>query len=160
MKKVLLDYKGIISEIVEPGREYQIYEGPDANTAWVDAPDEVDYCWSLEWSPSKKAMVWIERSAPYADPVLKRQIAYGAIGEQLDMLYRDLKTGKLTEGEWVSHIDNIKATVPKPYDDETSMEQIQEKLAEDEPDSSKPVIYSSRDLPAWIRYPGWSGYEG
>jgi hypothetical protein len=158
MKKVLLDYKGIISEICDPGQEYEIYEGSDANCSWVDAPDDVTYFWSLEWSPSKNAMVWIEREQPFADPILKRQIAYGSIGEQLDMLYRDIKSGKISEGEWVSHIDTIKETVPKPYDDEVSMEEIQQKLADNEPDSSKPVIYSNRDLPAWVRYSGWKGF--
>ena len=44
-----------------------------------------------------------------------RQIAYGSIGEQLDLLYKDLVAGNLDEtGEWAQFIKNVKDDNPKP----------------------------------------------
>jgi len=51
MKKALIGYQGWVSEIRNPGEEYEIYNGPDANMQWVDAPDEITLDWTLEWSP-------------------------------------------------------------------------------------------------------------
>ena len=43
-----------------------------------------------------------------------RQIAYGSIGEQLDLLYKDLVAGNLDEtGEWAQFIKNVKDSNPK-----------------------------------------------
>ena len=43
-----------------------------------------------------------------------RQIAYGSIGEQLDLLYKDLVAGNLDEtGEWAQFIKNVKDDNPK-----------------------------------------------
>ena len=43
---------------------------------------------------------------------------YGAITEQLDQLYRDMKAGKLgvgaTTGEWFVGISSVKTAFPKP----------------------------------------------
>lgn len=48
----------------------------------------------------------------------KRVKDYKSIGEQLDMLYRDIKGGFFGEppqiGEWFSHIDGVKKKAPKP----------------------------------------------
>lgn len=43
-----------------------------------------------------------------------RQIAYGSIGDQLDLLYKDLVAGNLDEtGEWAKFIKNVKDSNPK-----------------------------------------------
>lgn len=45
----------------------------------------------------------------------KRKKAYGPIGEQLDMLYRDIDAGKLDKtGELYIHLKGVKDTIPKP----------------------------------------------
>lgn len=160
MKKVLIGYDGIIAQIEEPGRDFEIYEGPDASMAWVDAPDGVTSFWSLEYSPKEGKMIWVEREAPPTDPLLKRQVAYGAVGDQLDMLFKDILAGNLEDGSWINHIKNVKETTPKPSDDFRNMEEIQKNLESEEPSESQPVKLSSRDLPSWVRYPGWKGYEG
>ena len=160
MKKVLVGYDGIIAQIEEPGRDFEIYEGPDASMAWVDGPNDVTSQWSLEYSPSQDKMIWVERDEPPTDPILKRQVAYGAVGDQLDMLFKDIIAGNLEDGAWINHIKNVKETTPKPSDDLRTMEEIQENLQDEEPSASKPVKLSSRDLPSWVRYPGWKGYEG
>ena len=42
----------------------------------------------------------------------KRIEMYGTIGEQLDMLYKDIKSGNLMHGEWVNHIESVKDSIP------------------------------------------------
>ena len=40
---------------------------------------------------------------------------YGSIGDQLDMLYKDMLAGKLdTTGTWATHIKAVKDANPKP----------------------------------------------
>ena len=40
---------------------------------------------------------------------------YGSIGDQLDMLYKDMLAGKLdTTGTWANHIKAVKDANPKP----------------------------------------------
>jgi hypothetical protein len=45
----------------------------------------------------------------------KRRAAYDSLANQLDMLYADMKAGKLdTTGTWATHIKNVKDSNPKP----------------------------------------------
>ncbi len=44
--------------------------------------------------------------------ILRRR-AYGSYGDQLDMIYRQLKAAGL-EGEYTQHIEAVKAAIPKP----------------------------------------------
>lgn len=43
-----------------------------------------------------------------------RKAAYPDLGEQLDMLYHDIKNGTLDAGEWITAIEAVKAANPKP----------------------------------------------
>ena len=43
-----------------------------------------------------------------------REEQYPKIGEQLDMLYHDIKNGKLKDGSWVKSIETVKENNPKP----------------------------------------------
>lgn len=40
--------------------------------------------------------------------------AYPSIGDQLDMLYHDIKNGTLNSGAWIQAIEDIKSQYPKP----------------------------------------------
>ena len=51
---------------------------------------------------------YVEPEVPYQD---KRIQAYGSIGDQLDMKYRDLVNDTT---EWKDHIADVKAKYPKP----------------------------------------------
>jgi hypothetical protein len=44
-----------------------------------------------------------------------RQIAYTSVGNQLDMLFKELQaTGTISNtGPWASHVADVKATIPK-----------------------------------------------
>lgn len=164
MKKVLISYQGWISEIREPGEEYEIYEGPDATIAWVDAPDEVTLDWTLEYSPSQDQMIWVERDAPYTDNTVARKVAYGRLEEQLDLIYHDIEqNGQLTaDGEWFKHVSSIKAIIPKPKPQTGEIltgEAMMKVQHTTEPSMDQPNRPSSLEIPAWRRFPGWKGYE-
>lgn len=164
MKKALISYQGWVSQIVEPGEEYEIYEGPDATIAWVDAPDEITLDWTLEWSPSQQKMVWVQRDAPYTDNRVARKVAYGRIEEQLDLIFHDIEqNGKLdTNGSWYQHIVAVKSMIEKPKTPEMDPmaltgEALLAKAATEEPSPDKPNMPSTAEMPAWKRYPDWKG---
>lgn len=165
MKKALIEYNGMVKEIVDPGQEFPIYSGEGCTMQWVDAPDDVTIFWSLEYSPEQDKMVWVERDLPYADPVLRRKIGYGEAEVQLGMIYDDLIAGNLAEGKWVEHIQNVKNTIPKPpasaYQDvQDPNQEFEAKMQADavrEPSPQAQMKFSPIDLPAWVRYDGWSG---
>ena len=161
MKKALVEYTGYVKEVVDPGQDYQIFSGEGCAMQWVDAPDDVSVFWTLEFSPKKNGMVWVERDLPYHDPVLRRQIAYGRLDIQLAMLYDDIKAGNLENGSWIQHCEKVKADNPKPSDDDYQryQDKIDENIdlgsSEPEPSPSLQAKISTMDLPAWQRYEGW-----
>lgn len=162
MKKALVSYQGYVSEIRDPGEEYDIYEGPDAAIAWVDAPDEIQLDWTLEWSPSQQIMVWVERDGPHTDNSVARKVAYGEVGAQLDMLYHELTAnGNISQdGDWYQHITNVKAMIEKPVPVEpVTLEELMLRAATEEPSEDKPPVPSTQEIQSWRRYPGWKGYQ-
>jgi hypothetical protein len=162
MKKALLAYQGWVQQIVDPGQDYEIYEGPDATIAWVNAPDNITLDWTLEWSPSQQQMIWVERDAPFTDNSVARKVAYGDVGAQLDMIYHELsETGSISpSGDWYQHITTVKSAIPKPPPAEPpiTMEEMLRRAETEEPSVNKRNQPSNVDLPAWKRYPGWAKY--
>tara|TARA_B100000085_G_scaffold151898_1_gene138057 strand:- start:9914 stop:10411 length:498 start_codon:yes stop_codon:yes gene_type:complete len=160
MKKALMGVQGYIHQIEDPGNDFDIYNGPDAKIQWVDAPDNVTEHWTLEWSPSKKTMVWVERDAPYIDPVMRRKAAYPDIGEQLDMIYKDQQDGGT---RFKDTIANIKATIPAPTDDgmigrDLTRDEMMAAALTEEPSVDRMPHMSDEENPCWKRYTGWAGY--
>ena len=94
MKKALMDFNGVVADIVDPGEEYVLFLGRGCSQMWVNAPDDITKDWTLEWSPSANDAIWVKRTDAYSDPGTIRRVAYGEVGEQLDMLYQDLAAGK------------------------------------------------------------------
>lgn len=163
MKKALVSYQGFVSQIVDPGEDYEIYEGPDATIAWVDAPDHIQLDWTLEWSPSKEEMVWVERDGPFTNNEVARRVAYGEVGAQLGMIFDDLKEyGHLRPetSAWFQHVSNVKTIIDKPvYQEPVSLEEIMLTAHLEEPDPTKPCKPSTVEMQSWRRYPGWKGYQ-
>ena len=55
---------------------------------------------------------WEEQQFGY---IQDRQVAYGSIGDQLDMLYHDMTAGKGDKtGDWYKAIKKVKDDNPKP----------------------------------------------
>jgi len=164
MKKALVGFQGYIHEIKDPGEDYEIYTGADATMMWVDAPDDIAICWTLEYSPSNKCMVWCERPQPYTNLETARKVGYGDIGEQLGMIFDDLKThGTLdpSTSTWFQHVDYIKQVIPTPPPP-TEPKHLEELLVEwqtREPSVALECKQSTPELQSWVRYPGWFGYS-
>ena len=163
MKKALVGYQGYVMQIEEPGQDFEIYNGPDATFQWVDAPDNVTLDWTLEYSPEQEKSIWVQRDAPPMDPGLARKVAYGEIGDQLDMIYHELKTtGTLSaSGDWASHISMVKSSLPAPVatPEPLTMEEQMALDAVREPSASQAVKLGSPENPAWKKAPGWWGYN-
>ena len=105
-KMCLVTYMGTIMEIVDPGNEFEIYTGEGATSKWVSCSnDSVTDDWIM------KDGAFVERSGPPVDYAMRRRVAYGSIGDQLDMQYRDAVNGTT---EWKDHIAAVKAKYPKP----------------------------------------------
>ena len=79
MKRVLIDWKGCIQDIRDPGDEFEVYEGPDASVRWVTVDDDtVNRTWIMvdgKW--------YQDVAAPPHLGVVRKQM-YGEIGDQLD----------------------------------------------------------------------------
>jgi hypothetical protein len=162
MKKALVSYQGFVSQIVDPGEDFEIYEGPDATIAWVDAPDNVQKEWTLEWSPSQRIMLWVEREGAFTSNEVARKVAYGEIGAQLGAIFDDIKEhGALTpDGAWYQHIVNVKSVIDRPvYQAPVDMEELMILAATREPSVDNEHQPSTMEMPSWKRYPGWKGYS-
>lgn len=131
MKRVLIDFKGSVQAIADPGEEFEVYEGPDAVVRWVNCSDDlVNSSWILingEWL--------VNVQAPPSYEVLRRQ-AYGEVGEQLDMLYKDMIDGTTN---WKDHVTMVKETVPGPTSEE----------AREIHAARPPINWNTAESPAW-----------
>jgi len=127
MKRVLLDSRGVVNEVVNVGDEFEIYNGPDTQIKWVLCPhDDVDTAWHCikgQWvHPENKLDT---------DQNMKRKVAYGTIEEQLGMLYWDIINNNLSNGDWVTHCAQVKENIisqktwesdPKNFEDKIVLE--------------------------------------
>ena len=158
MKKALMSIQGYIHQIENPGDDFEIYCGEDAAFQWVDAPDDIELSWTLEWSPKENQMIWVKRTSTYTDPEIARKVAYGDVGAQLDMMYKDMIDGGT---RWKDHIASVKSSIPKPTPRSQPMnyEELLHFSENEEPGVDKPCGISTIDCPSWKRYPGWSQYQ-
>jgi hypothetical protein len=107
MKRVLLDFRGVINDVVEVGDEFEIYDGPDTALKWCLCPhDDV----TPEWHVIKGEWIRPEQKLD-TDQNMRRKIAYGNIEEQLGMLYWDIVNDNLRDGEWVRRCKDVKESV-------------------------------------------------
>ena len=142
MKRVLVDYLGGVCHIVCPdgdnledavyvSREFPVVSGPGASSKWVDAPNEVDQFWRLEKGE------WVDRSRQYIDPITSRAVSYGSIGDQLDMIYKDMINNT---NNWQKHVAKVKSEIP--------MDSKLLNAGREEP------IFHSQSEPSWSFLPG------
>lgn len=164
MKKALVGYQGWVSQVVEPGQEHEIFEGPGATMMWVNAPDNITMDWTLEWSPSQQQMVWVERDGPFTSNEVARKVAYGEVGAQLGMIFDAIKENGVldTNSEWFQHQVMVKSMIPKGTGDKFLMtnEEYIEAMANTDPSPERQPVPSTMEMPSWVRYPGWKGYQG
>jgi hypothetical protein len=115
MKRALLHSleSGRICDIVDSGNEFEVHD----NFSWVDVPD--DTTTADRWDTENETVV---KYNVLEDPIfvahgwkVARGIAYGTVGDQLDMLFKEIQaTGTISStGPWATHIANVKETLPK-----------------------------------------------
>ena len=99
---------GALTDIIDEADKFEIYEGADANHKWCEVPDDTTY----EHSMINGVVVHRSDNEDLReDAVVERIIAYGNVGEQLDMMYRDNINGTT---EWKDHVASVKAGTTKP----------------------------------------------
>ena len=114
MKKALLHElePGRVCEVVDAGNEFEVTE----KFRWVDCPDDVTtrHTYNQDGTFTPFDIVSLPGFAEDGYKVA-RAIAYKAIGDQLDMMYKEIQeTGTISpNGPWASHIAQVKATIPK-----------------------------------------------
>ena len=103
-KSCLVDYRGFITDVVEPGDEFEVYQGDDSPLRWVTCDDDnVSNLWVLyngEFFPTSDRL---ERNQQ-----MKRKVEYGSVEDQLDMMYHDQVNGTTT---WRDHVASVKANI-------------------------------------------------
>lgn len=103
---------GRICDITEPGKEFEVH--PDFS--WVDVPDgtTAQDTYNQDGTITKFDIRNVPGFAENAYRVA-RGIGYGSIGDQLDMLFKEVvATGTISNtGPWATHIASIKSAIPK-----------------------------------------------
>jgi|TARA_B100000902_G_scaffold171821_1_gene166084 hypothetical protein len=99
---------GGLSDICDEADKFEVYEGADASMKWCEVPDGTTYD---HFMCNGVVINHKENEDLREEAVVERIIAYGDVGEQLDMQYRDALNGTT---EWKDHVANVKATVTNP----------------------------------------------
>lgn len=128
-----------ICEIKDPGQEFEVTD----DFFWTDVPDDTEHVDVYNQDGS------ITKFDPVAQPgfaenayKVARAIAYKSVGEQMDMMFKELATtGTISpDGPWATHIATVKAEIPK--DDPRAVYEyvqadFQRRLAEDQARNSQ-----------------------
>jgi hypothetical protein len=96
-----LIYEGLVVDVQEV--EFDIHP----SMTWMDCPDDCVTSWLLE-DGVFSAPPEPEDTMTYAE---KRHYAYPTVGDQLDMLMKDMRDGTTTHQE---ACEAVKAAIPKP----------------------------------------------
>lgn len=99
---------GQLSDICDEADKFEIYEGADSTLRWCEVPDDTTYA---HYMVNGNVIHHTETEDLRETRIVERELAYGSIGEQLDMQYRDSVNGTT---EWKDHIANVKATTVAP----------------------------------------------
>tara|TARA_B100000287_G_scaffold387158_1_gene395512 strand:+ start:4139 stop:4561 length:423 start_codon:yes stop_codon:yes gene_type:complete len=99
---------GQLSDICDEADKFDIYEGADATMKWCEVPDDTTY----EHSMINGVIVHRDDTEDLRiNKELERLNAYGDIGNQLDMQYKDAINGTNT---WRDHVANVKSSIAAP----------------------------------------------
>tara|TARA_R100001015_G_C4600456_1_gene155424 strand:- start:167 stop:487 length:321 start_codon:yes stop_codon:yes gene_type:complete len=105
MAKSLDDYKAEVTAEVESQKPMMILNSDGSEKEMTES----DYEWHID--VTAKGRYELEQFG-YMD---QRVAEYGSIGDQLDMIYKDIDGGKLNKnGSWYKFIKKVKEDNPKP----------------------------------------------
>ena len=99
---------GNLTDICNEADKFEVYQGADAEFKWCEVPDDTTYD---HYMVNGVVTHREENEDLREDAEVARRLAYGDMGEQLDMIYRDNVNGTT---EWKDHVANVKATTTKP----------------------------------------------
>ena len=99
---------GQLTDICDEEDKFEIFEGPDAELKWVPVPDDTTY---EHFMVNGVTVHRDETEDLRVKANVERMLAYGDMGEQMDMQYRDAVNGTT---EWKDHVANVKATTTSP----------------------------------------------
>jgi hypothetical protein len=115
MKRALLNSlePGRICEVVDRGKEFDVA----SSFTWIDCPDEVTTLHTYNESTGEFIEFDFLQMPGFISEGYKvaRQIAYTSVGNQLDMLFKELQaTGTISsDGPWATQVAAVKAAIPK-----------------------------------------------
>jgi hypothetical protein len=115
MKRALIhsEEPGRICDIVEPGSEFEVHP----NFSWIDVPDDTTNAdrYNVDTGEIIKYNILEDPVFVEHGYAVARGIAYGSLGDQLDMIYKEIQaTGTISaDGPWSTHIQSVKASIPK-----------------------------------------------
>jgi hypothetical protein len=115
MKKALINSlePGRVCDVVDVGNEFEVAD----TFSWIECPDDTVSSHSYNETTGTFTAFDILSMPGFAENAYKvaRTIAYTEIGNQLDMLYKELQaTGTISsDGPWATHIASVKAAIPK-----------------------------------------------
>ncbi len=115
MKKALISNleKGRVCDVVASGSEFEV----SSDFIWIDCPDDTtsQHTYNLSTNEFKAFDILIMPGFAENAYIVARGIGYTSVGNQLDMLYKELQaTGTISvEGPWANHITAIKTAIPK-----------------------------------------------
>ena len=124
---------GQLTDIVDEADKFEIYECADESLKWCEVPDDTTYEHTMING------VVVHRSDcedAREQATVDREEAYGPVGEQMDMMYRDALNGTT---EWKDHVANVKASTTKPST-----------IAEFTPDEKKIQLVGRKAWEAWV----------
>jgi len=115
MKKALLNSlePGRVCDVVDLGNEFEVAD----SFRWIDCPDDTSTSHTYNESSGEFIEFDVLTQPGFAENAYKvaRAVAYTGIGDQLDMLYKEiLANGTISaSGPWATHIATVKSQIPK-----------------------------------------------
>jgi hypothetical protein len=117
MKRALIDSgNNRVVQVVDMGGDFEVH----SNLYWVDCPDQAESYFIYDPENLTFEDPHASSKDDFGNPVepwsMQRQRAYPGFGEQLDMLWKEIRdTGAISkDGQWFKNIQLVKDSIPRP----------------------------------------------
>lgn len=117
MKRALIDSgNNRVVQVVEMGEDFEVH----SNLYWVDCPDQAESYFIYDPENLTFEDPHASSKDDFGNPVepwsMQRQRAYPSAGDQMDMLWKELRdTGSISkDGQWFKNIQLVKDSIPRP----------------------------------------------
>jgi hypothetical protein len=117
MKRALIDSgNNRVVQVVDMGGDFEVH----SNLYWVDCPDQAESYFIYDPENLTFEDPHASSKDDFGNPVepwsMQRQRAYPGFGEQLDMLWKEIRdTGSISkDGQWFKNVQLVKDSIPRP----------------------------------------------